>query len=113
MLPDYSVLHKQDWYVKEEYRPDWKKTGTGFLARSNGMHFNERPFLNHRCYLFLTKTTGERMRRQSNWSTLCRGHIIPKEIQDRGDGGEVHGGGGTVRPHPERFGSHPAAPALR
>ena len=83
VLPDYSVLHKQDWYVKEEYRPDWKKTGTGFLARSNGMHFNERPFLNHRCYLFLTKTTGERMRRQSNWSTLCRGHIIPKEIQDR------------------------------
>ena len=46
VLPDYSVLHKQDWYVKEEYRPDWKKTGTGFLARSNGMHFNERPFLN-------------------------------------------------------------------
>ena len=83
VLPDYSVLHKQDWYVKEEYRPDWKKTGTGFLARSNGMHFNERPFLNHRCYLYLTKTTGERMRRQSNWSTLCRGHIIPKEIQDR------------------------------
>ena len=83
VLPDYSVLHKQDWYVKEEYRPDWKKTGTGFLARSNGMHFNERPFLNHRCYLFLTKTTRERMRRQSNWSTLCRGHIIPKEIRDR------------------------------
>ena len=83
VLPDYSVLHKQDWYVKEEYHPDWQKTGTGFLARSNGMHFNERPFLNHRCYLFLTKTTRERMRRQSNWSTLCRGHIIPKEIRDR------------------------------
>ena len=83
VLPDYSVLHKQDWYVKEEYRPDWQKTGTGFLARSNGMHFNERPFLNHRCYLFLTKTTRERMRQQSNWSTLCRGHIVPKEIQNR------------------------------
>ena len=83
VLPDYSVLHKQDWYVKEEYRPDWQKTGTGFLARSNGMHFNERPYLNHKCYLFLTKTTRERMRRQSNWSTLCRGHIVPKEIRDR------------------------------
>lgn len=83
VLPDYSVLHKQDWYMKELYRPDWEKEGTGFLARSNGMHFNERPFLSHRSYLFLTKTTKERMRRQSNWSTLCRGHIIPKEIQDR------------------------------
>ena len=83
VLPDYSVLHKQDWYIKELYRPDWEKEGTGFLARSNGMHFNERPYLSHRSYLFLTKTTKERMRRQSNWSTLCRGHIIPKEIQDR------------------------------
>ena len=83
VLPDHSVLHKQDWYIKELYRPDWEKEGTGFLARSNGMHFNERPYLSHRSYLFLTKTTKERMRRQSNWSTLCRGHIIPKEIQDR------------------------------
>ena len=83
VLPDYSVLHKQDWYVKELYRPDWEKEGTGFLARSNGMHFNERPFLSHRSYLFLTKTTKERMRRQSNWNTLCRGHIVPKEIRDR------------------------------
>ena len=83
VLPDYSVLHKQDWYMKELYRPDWEKEGTGFLARSNGMHFNERPYLSHRSYLFLTKTTKERMRRQSNWSTLCRGHIVPKEIRDR------------------------------
>ena len=83
VLPDHSVLHKQDWYMKELYRPDWEKTGTGFLARSNGMHFNERPYLNHKCYLFLTKTTRERMRQQSNWSTLCRGHIVPKEIRDR------------------------------
>ena len=45
VLPDHSVLHKQDWYV--------------------------------------TKTTKERMRQQSNWNTLCRGHIVPKEIQDK------------------------------
>ena len=23
------------------------------------------------------------MRQQSNWNTLCRGHIVPKEIQDK------------------------------
>lgn len=83
VLPDYSVLHKQDWYVKEEYRPDWNKGDMSFLARSYELHFNERPFLHHKCYLFLTKTTKERMRRQSNWNTLCRGHIVPKEIQDK------------------------------
>ena len=83
VLPDHSVLHKQDWYVKERYRPDLGKEGMGFLARSYEMHFNERPFLHHKCYLFLTKTTKERMRQQSNWNTLCRGHIVPKEIQDK------------------------------
>ena len=40
----------------------------------------ERPYLNHRCYLYLTKTTKERNRMQSNFSTLCRGHIIPREV---------------------------------
>ena len=33
-------------------------------------------------YLFLTKTTKERISQQSNFTTLCRGFIIPKEIRD-------------------------------
>lgn len=45
-------------------------------------HFNERPYLEHACYLFLTKTTKERISQQSNFTTLCRGFIIPKEIRD-------------------------------
>jgi len=39
--------------------------------------------MNHACFLFLTKTTKERMRRQSNFSTLCRGFLVPKEIKDK------------------------------
>jgi len=41
------------------------------------------PFLEHRCFLFLTKTTKERMRQQSMFSSLGRGNIVPKEIQDK------------------------------
>ncbi len=81
VLPDYSIVFKQDWYIKEEYTP--KINGDmSFLSRSFERHFNERPYLNHTCYLFLTKTTKERSRTQSNFSTLCRGFIIPKEIKD-------------------------------
>jgi len=36
-----------------------------------------------RQYLFLTKTTRERSRQQSNWNTLCRGFLVPKEIRDK------------------------------
>ena len=83
VLPSYSIVHKQDWFVKEKYEPDLQKSEMSFLSRSYERHFNERPYLHHQCYLFLTKTTKERMARQSNFSTLCRGHIIPKEIKDK------------------------------
>ncbi len=83
VLPDYSIVHKQDWFIKENYTPDVQKDDLSFLSRSFERHFNERPFLNHTCYLFLTKTTKERSRTQSNFSTLCRGFIVPKDIQDK------------------------------
>lgn len=83
VLPNYSVVHKQDWFIEENYTPDILKDETSFLSRSFERHFNERPFLNHSCYLFLTKTTKERSRMQSNFNALTRGFIIPKEMQDK------------------------------
>jgi conjugation system TraG family ATPase len=83
VLPDYCIVHKQDWYIKEQYEPEIKCDDMSFLSRSFERHFNERPYLNHTCYLFLTKTTKERSRMQSNFSTLCRGSIIPKEFRDK------------------------------
>ena len=80
VLPDYSIIHKQDWFVKENYKPATDKEDMSFLSRSFERHFNERPFLKHTCFLFLTKTTKDRMRMQSNFSSLCRGNIIPKEV---------------------------------
>lgn len=83
MLPDYSIIHKQDWFVKEQYQPDIQKDDLSFLSRSFERHFNERPYLEHTCYLFLSKTTKERSRQQSNFNTLCRGFLVPKEIRDK------------------------------
>lgn len=102
VLPEYSVVLKQDWFIRERYRPEvtneaeagvsgsvrqeGKRRGqicgeqASFLSRSYERHFNERPFLNHACFLYLTKTTKERARMQSDFSTLCRGNIIPKEV---------------------------------
>ena len=80
VLPDYSIIHKQDWFVKERYKPATEKEDMSFLSRSFERQFNERPYLNHTCFLYLTKTTKERMRMQSNFSSLCRGFILPKEV---------------------------------
>lgn len=80
VLPNYSVVHKQDWFVSEKYHTDKDMGNMTFLSRSSERHFNERPYLNHECFLFLTKTSKERSRQQSNFSSLCRGFIIPKDI---------------------------------
>ncbi len=79
VLPTYSIITKQDWFIQERYQPA-VDGDMSLLARSYERHFNERPYLNHSCYLYITKTTRMRMRMQSNFSTLCRGHILPKEV---------------------------------
>ena len=83
VLPNYSVVYKQDWFVKENYRSEGDGTES-FLSRSYERHFNERPYLRHRCFLYLTKTT--------------RNHGL-------GFGREIPGGGGAVRAYHERFGA--------
>lgn len=80
VLPEYSVVHKQDWFIRERYRPATGEGDMSFLSRSYERHFNERPFLTHACFLYLTKTTREHMHMRSDFSTLCRGNIIPKEV---------------------------------
>lgn len=53
-----------------------------FLSRASDRHFFERPYLHHDCWLFITKTTRERMRTQSLFSTLARGSLTPAEVMD-------------------------------
>ena len=82
VLPDYTVVHKQDFFIEERYEAPEDGSERSFLARSYECHFNERPYLRHSCYLFVTKTTPERMRQTSASSVLCRGFIVPREMRD-------------------------------
>ncbi|PXV61087.1 conjugation system TraG family ATPase [Dysgonomonas alginatilytica] len=83
VLPNYSIVHRQDWFIEENYKPELDKEDMSFLSRSFERHFNERPFLNHTSYLFITKTTKDRARQQSNFNALTRGFMVPKEMQDK------------------------------
>ena len=82
ILPPHTVVHKQDWFIGERYRAESDDMPESFLSRSFERHFFERPYLHHDCYLFVTKTTRERMRTRSDFSTLCRGFLVPKEVRD-------------------------------
>ncbi|MGL5913136.1 MAG: TraG family conjugative transposon ATPase, partial [Bacteroidales bacterium] len=80
ILPNYSAFHKQDWYIENTYTPSTKGDEPSFLSKSFERHFSERPYLDHTCYLFLTKSTKENLRKQSLFTSLSRGSLLPREV---------------------------------
>lgn len=79
VLPKQTVFHKQDWFIDSRYQPDFSKDDPSFLSLSSERFFNERPFLDHRCYIMLTKKTAGRKHATSLFSTLLRPSIAPEE----------------------------------
>jgi conjugation system TraG family ATPase len=82
ILPRQSVFHKQDWFTENNYEADFSKEDTSFLTRSSERFFNERPYLDHRCYIFLTKKPVDRKLSSSAVSNLLRKNIVPEETLD-------------------------------
>lgn len=78
VLPEYTILHKQDWILKEEYVPNVNQEGMTFLSKAFEQHFDKRPVITHTCYLFITKTTKQQMRRMSTFTSLTTGNIAPR-----------------------------------
>src|SRR5215831_13467001 len=79
VLPRHTIFHKQDWYTEARYQADFNKDETSFLSRSSERFFNERPYLDHRCYVMLTKKPANRKTGSSLFSNLLRRSIVPEE----------------------------------
>ena len=79
ILPRQSVFHKQDWFIDSKYGANFSKTDSSFLTRSSELFFNERPFLLHRSYIFLTKKPANRKLSSSIASNLLRKSIVPDQ----------------------------------
>ncbi len=79
VLPVNSVLHKQDWFTEAKYKPSFIQEDNSFLTRSSDRFFNERPYLDHRCYIMLTKKPANRKTSSSIFSSLLRRTIVPEE----------------------------------
>lgn len=81
VLPYGTVLHKQDWFLKSKYRPDYKEDSQ-LLMQASDQFFNERPFLSHDCYLMITLKAPDRKPASSAFSTLLRRNIVPAQLAD-------------------------------
>ncbi|RXM48062.1 TraG family conjugative transposon ATPase [Flavobacterium sp. YO12] len=79
VLPKFCVFHKQDWFLEKGYHADFSSSDTSFLTRSSERFFNERPFLDHSCYIMLTKKPQGRRNSSSLFSNLLRSSIVPEQ----------------------------------
>lgn len=79
ILPKHCVLYKQDWFLEKGFLPDFTNNDSSFLTRSSERFFNERPFLEHSCYLFLTKKPDGRKISTSLFSSLLRRTVAPED----------------------------------
>ncbi|WP_404875355.1 DUF3875 domain-containing protein, partial [Klebsiella pneumoniae] len=48
LLPEGTVLHKQDWFLEANYHGNFENDHS-FLSKSSEHFFNERPYLHHHC----------------------------------------------------------------
>ena len=63
LLPDYTVIHKQDIFMKKRYKAE----GTsGFLQEAYERHFDGREYLDHRCRLWLCFSNRKNIRGASS-----------------------------------------------
>ncbi len=79
VLPVNAVLYKQDWFTETKYKADFAKEDNSFLSRSSERFFNERAYLNHECYIMLTKKPANRKTSSSVFSSLLKKSIVPEE----------------------------------
>jgi conjugation system TraG family ATPase len=77
LLPKFSVLHKQDWFLADRYLG--KSASASFLSAASERFFNGRPYLSHKCYLILTRKPEDRKAASSAYSGLMRRSVVPRQ----------------------------------
>lgn len=79
ILPKGTVFHKQDWFTEAKVVADFSAIGVSFLSRASERFFNERNYLDHRCFIMLTKKPDGRKLGSSLFSNLLRRSIVPEQ----------------------------------
>jgi conjugation system TraG family ATPase len=81
LLPAGTILYMQDWYTRSTYQANIEKAGESFLGKASERYFHERAYMDHRCYLFLTRRAGKHAV-NSGSSSIFRRNLAPKETLD-------------------------------
>ncbi|SFA58489.1 Bacteroides conjugation system ATPase, TraG family [Pedobacter suwonensis] len=79
VLPPHSIFHKQDYFTKNNFKAETGQTDASFLSSSSDIFFEGRVYLDHRCYIFLTKKPAGRKLSSSAYSGILRKSIVPRQ----------------------------------
>lgn len=77
VLPAGVVFHKADYFFRAKLKGDFEKASESVLAFASEGHFNERYYLDHECFLFLTLLPLNRKLSSSAYSNILRKSIAP------------------------------------
>ncbi|HEY4064126.1 MAG TPA: TraG family conjugative transposon ATPase [Puia sp.] len=82
VLPAGTVLHIQDTYRRDKYQRAVGDDGGDFLDRASERFFEGRPFLRHRCRMYLIRRPAGRLKVSSASSGLLRKVLVPADTLD-------------------------------
>lgn len=79
--PDWTMIHRQDIYIREEYVPE---AGRSFLDGCFESHFSGRPRLKHRQFIYMTFSDRSAYHRDTSASGIFGiTHGVFKDMEDR------------------------------
>ncbi|MGM9512462.1 TraG family conjugative transposon ATPase [Larkinella sp. GY13] len=82
-LGEGYLVHKQDFFIEDRYKPDFSYNESGdAVIRENERHFKDRPFTNHKGFIYITLPSSEPINRNSAASSLFKRSITPKGLRD-------------------------------
>lgn len=81
VLPNYSIVHKQDVFFEDVCcdEPKWE----GFLQKASAEHFYGRRCLKHQCYLYVTLSVKSGFRKTSSMNAILKSRFVPAEATDK------------------------------
>ncbi|RXK86991.1 TraG family conjugative transposon ATPase [Filimonas effusa] len=78
-LPAGSVFHKQDYFTRKQYKGEKWEGQQSFLNKAAEQYFMNRRYLDHECYIILTRQAIGRRQASSMFSNLIRPTLVPQQ----------------------------------
>ncbi|TDK50843.1 TraG family conjugative transposon ATPase [Algoriphagus formosus] len=81
LLPVGTLVWKQDWCIQKKWK-EGNREILGFLDGKNSEFFQNRPYMDHRSYLFVTLPNRDKKLSPSSLSNLFRKHWVEDFIRE-------------------------------